>query len=76
MPTPRTSRRGRHGVTIDDVARSAGVSRQTVSRAINDKPEIDPDTRARILEVAHRLGYRPNRHARGMAGSATTTLGL
>ncbi|WP_326708362.1 MULTISPECIES: LacI family DNA-binding transcriptional regulator [unclassified Streptomyces] len=76
MPTPRTSRRGRHGVTIDDVARSAGVSRQTVSRAINDKPEIDPDTRARILEVAHTLGYRPNRHARGMAGPATTTLGL
>lgn len=58
------------------MARSAGVSRQTVSRAINDKPEIDPDTRARILEVAHTLGYRPNRHARGMAGPATTTLGL
>ncbi|MBO1330735.1 LacI family DNA-binding transcriptional regulator [Streptomyces sp. VRA16 Mangrove soil] len=77
MPTPRTSRNGaRRSVTIEDVARSAGVSRQTVSRAINDKPEIDPQTRAHVLQVAQTLGYRPNRHARGMAGSSLTTLGL
>ncbi|MFI7006467.1 LacI family DNA-binding transcriptional regulator [Streptomyces sp. NPDC050145] len=77
MPTPRTDRDGaRRSITIDDVARSAGVSRQTVSRAINDKPEIDPATRERVLQVAQALGYRPNRHARGMAGPGLTTLGL
>nr|WTB28481.1 LacI family transcriptional regulator [Streptomyces sp. NBC_00830] len=68
--------RPRRGITIDDVARAVGVSRQTVSRAINDKPEIDPATRERVLEVARDLGYRRNRHARGMAGPAVTTLGL
>ena len=63
-------------VTIDDVARSAGVSRQTVSRAINDKPEIDPATRQRILAAAQQMGYRPSRFARGMVRQSTTTLGL
>ncbi|WP_255948646.1 LacI family DNA-binding transcriptional regulator [Streptomyces odontomachi] len=63
-------------VTIDDVARAAGVSRQTVSRAINDKPEIDPATRQRILAAAQRMGYRPSRFARGMVRQSTTTLGL
>lgn len=63
-------------VTIDDVARSTGVSRQTVSRAINDKPEIDPTTRQRILTTAQEMGYRPSRFARGMVRQSTTTLGL
>jgi LacI family transcriptional regulator len=62
--------------TIDDVARSAGVSRQTVSRAINDKPEIDPGTRQRVLQVAQAMGYRPSRFARGMVSQGVTTLGL
>ncbi|MEV6104962.1 LacI family DNA-binding transcriptional regulator [Streptomyces sp. NPDC051940] len=73
MPAaPRPRRR----VTIDDVARSAGVSRQTVSRAINDKPEIDPATRERILQIAQAMGYRPSRFARGMVSQGVTTLGL
>jgi LacI family transcriptional regulator len=62
--------------TIDDVARSAGVSRQTVSRAINDKPEIDPATRERILQIAQAMGYRPSRFARAMVSQGVTTLGL
>lgn len=66
----------RRRVTIDDVARLAGVSRQTVSRAINDKPEIDPETRARILRLAQEIGYRPSRFARGMVRQDVTTLGL
>ncbi|WP_431896044.1 LacI family DNA-binding transcriptional regulator [Nonomuraea sp. bgisy101] len=72
MPGTKKSRR----VTIDDVARSAGVSRQTVSRAINDKGEIDPETRRRVLQVAQEMGYRPSRFARGMVRQDVTTLGL
>lgn len=63
-------------ITINDVARAAGVSRQTVSRAINDKSEIDPATRTRVLEAAQRMGYRPSRFARGMIRPGVTTLGL
>ncbi|MFJ4673910.1 LacI family DNA-binding transcriptional regulator [Kitasatospora purpeofusca] len=63
-------------VTIDDLATAAGVSRQTVSRAINDKGEIDPSTRRRILDIARSLGYRPNRFARAMVHQDEVTLGL
>lgn len=62
--------------TLRDVARLAGVSHQTVSRAINDKGEIDPETRRRVLEVAQQLKYRPSRFARGLVRPATTTIGL
>ena len=44
----------RKKVTIQDVAREAGVSRQTVSRAINDRAEISPETRSRILAIVER----------------------
>jgi LacI family transcriptional regulator len=58
------------------VARLAGVSHQTVSRAINDKGEIDPQTRRRVLEAARELRYRPSRFARGLVRPGTTTIGL
>ncbi|WP_328498733.1 LacI family transcriptional regulator [Streptomyces sp. NBC_00414] len=63
-------------VTINDVARSAGVSRQTVSRALNDKDEIDGDTKQRVLDAARALGYRPSRFARGLVRQDTMTIGL
>ncbi|MEU3985112.1 LacI family DNA-binding transcriptional regulator [Streptomyces sp. NPDC026672] len=63
-------------VTIHDVARSAGVSRQTVSRALNDKGEIDRTTKQRVLDAARALGYRPSRFARGLVRQDTTTIGL
>ncbi|MDR7276579.1 LacI family DNA-binding transcriptional regulator [Catenuloplanes atrovinosus] len=63
-------------VTLKDVARLAGVSHQTVSRAINDKGEIDPDTRRRVLDAARELNYRPSRFARGLVRPGATTLGL
>lgn len=66
----------RRAVTMEDVAREAGVSRQTVSRAINDKGEISPETRARILRVVRDLGYRPNSVARGLKTMRTSTIGL
>ena len=66
----------RKRVTIHDVARSAGVSRQTVSRALNDKAEIDGTTKQRVLDAARELGYRPSRFARGLVRQDTTTIGL
>ena len=66
----------RREITIRDVAREAGVSRQTVSRAINNKPEISPKTRQRILAIARRLGYRPNSIARSLKTRRTSTIGL
>jgi LacI family transcriptional regulator len=63
-------------ITIKDVAREAGVSPQTVSRAVNDKGEIRPETRERILRVAERLGYRPNSVARSLATRRSRNIGL
>jgi DNA-binding LacI/PurR family transcriptional regulator len=63
-------------VTIRDVAKSAGVSYQTVSRALNDKGEIDETTKQRVLDTARQLGYRPSRFARGLVRQDTTSIGL
>jgi LacI family transcriptional regulator len=63
-------------ITINDVAKSAGVSRQTVSRALNDKDEIDSVTKQRVLDAARALGYRPSRFARGLVRQDTMTIGL
>lgn len=63
-------------INISDVAREAGVSSQTVSRALNNKGEISPETRARVLETVNRLGYRPNTLARGLVTHKTLTFGL
>jgi LacI family transcriptional regulator len=63
-------------VTIADVAREAGVSLMTVSRAVNNKSGLSDATRERILEIVDRLGYRPNTIARGLVTKRTGTLGL
>jgi len=63
-------------ITIRHVAERAGVSRQTVSRAINDRPGIDPETRKRVLAVAREMGYRPSNLARGLKTNRTSTIGL
>ncbi len=63
-------------VTMADVAREAGVSMMTVSRVVNHKGDVSPDTRQRILEIIERVGYRPSGIARGLATQRTRTLGL
>jgi LacI family transcriptional regulator len=63
-------------VTIADVAREAGVSSQTVSRVINNKGEISPETRSSVVAVIERLGYRPSSIARSLATKRTHTIGL
>lgn len=63
-------------ITIEDVARAAGVSRQTVSRAINGKNEISPATYDRVMDAVRRLGYHPSWVARGLATHRTGAWGL
>lgn len=66
----------RHSVTLHDIARESGVSFNTVSRALNDKPDINEQTRRQVLEVAKRLDYRPNQLARGLRQRRTATIGV
>jgi LacI family transcriptional regulator len=59
-----------------DVARAAGCSLNTVSRALNGKPDVSAETRARVLEVVERLGYIPHANARSLAAGRSRTVGL
>src|SRR4029450_6603446 len=68
------SRDGR--ISIKDVAREAGVSVTTVSHALNDKGRLNPETRARVREVADRLGYRPNPAARSLVSGKTGVIAV
>lgn len=63
-------------VTINDIARQAGVSKGAVSYALNGRPGVSEETRHKILDVAQELGWAPNRTARMLSGSRTDTLGL
>ena len=63
-------------VTINEIARRAGVSKGAVSYALNGRPGVSESTRARILDLAAQLGWRPNRTARLLSGSRTDTFGL
>lgn len=74
----RRSRRGFAGArpVMDDVARRAGVSKQTVSRVLNDHPAVRPETREAVREAMRALGYRPSRSARSLASGRTRMLGV
>lgn len=59
-----------------DVARLAGVSHQTVSRVLNDHPNVRAETRSRVLAAIAELGYRPNSAARTLVTRKSQTLGV
>ena len=59
-----------------DVARLAGVSHQTVSRVLNEHPDVRPLTRERVLAAIRELAYRPNAAARTLVTRRTHTLGV
>lgn len=63
-------------VTIRDVAKTAGVSPATVSRALSSPELVESATRDRVIQVAESLGYRPNRAARGLITGRTGNFGL
>ncbi len=56
-----------HKVTIEDVSRDTGLSRGTVSRALNNRPDISTRTRQRVLETCRKLNYVPSYAARSLA---------
>jgi LacI family transcriptional regulator len=62
--------------TIADVARVAQVSKSTVSRVLNNRPDVDAATVATVVEAMSRLGYIPSSHAVGLAKGSTLSLGL
>jgi LacI family transcriptional regulator/LacI family repressor for deo operon, udp, cdd, tsx, nupC, and nupG len=66
----------RQEVSIADIARSAGVSHTTVSRALRESPLISPDTRGRIQRIAREMGYTPNALAQSLQTQRTSTIGL
>ncbi|MFG3017913.1 LacI family DNA-binding transcriptional regulator [Streptomyces sp. NPDC048254] len=78
-PAPKgRSRRSFAGTrpVMDDVAQLAGVSKQTVSRVLNDHPAVRPETREAVQNAMRSLGYLPSRSARSLASGKTRLLGV
>ena len=63
-------------VTIKDVAEAAGVSTQTVSRVINHRPDVSPETKKRVQKIIVELGYSPNVIARSLVRGRSNTIGV
>jgi LacI family transcriptional regulator len=63
-------------VRLRDIAQLAGVSVITVSRALNDRPDVSPQTRERVRSIAERVGYSPNLLAKSLVSGLTQTIGL
>lgn len=63
-------------VTIKDVAKAAGVSAMTVSRVLNDRPDVSPETRKRVQKVINELGYAPSEIARSLSHGRSNTIGV
>lgn len=61
---------------ISDVAQVAGVSYQTVSRVLNDAPDVSPATRQRIQQIIKDLGYRRSRTATALSTSRSAAIGI
>ena len=64
------------GITIRDIARMCGVGVSTVSRVINDHPDVNPQTRERILSVIQKSGYIPNNSARNLKRTEARSIAL
>lgn len=54
-------------ITLEEIARLAGVSRATASRAANGRPGVSQATRERVLRIIRENGYQPNAEARSLA---------
>lgn len=73
---PSSDRAGRHGPTIRDVARIAGVSIGTASKALNASGRLKQETREKVRQVAREIGYRPNDMAQSLHRTRSMTVGI
>ncbi len=67
---------GKRGVTINDIARLANVSKATVSRVLNHKPDVDVETRERVLRIVEEQGFVPSIVASDLAGGRSRLVGV
>lgn len=63
-------------LTINDIARLSGVGKSTVSRVINQDPNVSPTTREKVEKIIHSVGFQPSKSARAMRGVANRTVGI
>ena len=63
-------------LTLEDIAKQAGVSRSTVSRVVNNYPNVRDEVRQRVLQVIEDTGFHPNAAARTLASQRSWTIGL
>jgi LacI family transcriptional regulator len=63
-------------LTLEEIAKKAGVSRSTVSRVINEKPNVRAEVRRRVLEIVEEADYQPNFAARSLASQRSHVIGL
>ena len=73
---PAQARPDRFQVSLDDIAREAGVSRMTVSRVLGNRGRFSEKTRERVVAIAESKRYRPNRMARAVHTGRSMTIGL
>ncbi|HEX9006804.1 MAG TPA: LacI family DNA-binding transcriptional regulator [Bacteroidota bacterium] len=66
----------RRRVTVEEVAHKAGLSAMTVSRVLNNQPNVSEKTRRRVLDISRRLGYTPNQIAKSLVTRKTETIGV
>ncbi len=63
-------------VTLKEIAKALDVSMMTVSRALNNKENVDAKTKKRVIEKARRMGYTPNHVAKSLVSRKTFTIGV
>lgn len=63
-------------VTIEDISKKTGLSRGTISRALNDRPDISPQTKDRVLQACRELNYTPSYAARSLATGRTYSVAV
>ena len=76
MTRQPANRTDQHRVTIREIARMCGVSVQTVSRVINRRPDVSPETRAAVEAAIAQVGFQPSAVARSLVQRRSYTLGV